>query len=430
MKYSIITLGCKVNQYESQVMADLLNANGYQSVEDFRDADICIVNSCTVTATGDAKCRKYIHRVRRENPGCVTVLCGCMPQAFSDATELFDGCDIVMGNTARSEIVPALEEYFRDRKQLIRIHSHEKNEIFEPMQVNSFASRTRAFIKIEDGCNRFCTYCIIPYARGRVRSKPLDVLLKEAGDLARNGFKEIVLVGINLSAYGQELGTDIAEAVEAVCAVDGIERVRLGSIEPERMTRETLTRLAALPKFCPHFHLSLQSGCDATLKRMRRHYDTAEYRRIVNDIRELFDNPSVTTDVMVGFVGESEEEFSESLAFCYEMGFAKTHVFPYSRRKGTAADKMDGHIDEHLKHERADVMIAHMLDAQRRFMQSQVGKRTTVLIETVDNSGAYVGYTPNYTRVRIKDAALRSGEITPVIITEAYDEECAAEVVR
>ena len=255
-------------------------------------------------------------------------------------------------------------------------------------------------------------------------------LEKEARDLALNGYKEIVLVGINLSAYGQEYDTDIYDAVSTVCAIEGVERVRLGSIEPERMTEDMLKKLSKLPKFCPHFHLSLQSGCDATLQRMRRHYDTAEYRRIVEHIRTYFNNPSVTTDVMVGFVGESEEEFRQSLSFCYEIGFAKTHVFPYSRRKGTVADRMDGHIDEHIKHERADVMIAHMLDAQRKFMQSQIGKKTTVLAERMDDNGVWEGYSPNYTRVRIKDASLRSGDIYPVVITEACDDYCFGEVVR
>ena len=430
LKYYIITLGCKVNQYESQIMADLLTENGYDAAKDSHEADICIINSCTVTATGDAKCRKYIHRVRRENPACVVVLCGCMPQAFAEHTELFEGCDIVMGNTARRDIVPILQEYFQDRRQLIRIAPHEKDEVFEPMQVHDFSERTRAFIKIEDGCNRFCSYCIIPYARGRVRSKPLDILEAEARELALNGYKEIVLVGINLSAYGQELDADIFDAVKTVCEIDGIARVRLGSIEPERMTREMLGKLAELPEFCPHFHLSLQSGCDATLQRMRRHYDTAEYRRIVSVIRELFENPSITTDVMVGFVGETHEEFSQSLHFCYEMGFAKTHVFPYSRRKGTAADRMDGHIDEHLKHERADVMIAHMLDAQKRFMQRQIGERTTVLIETNGKDGDSEGYTPNYTRVKISEPTLTVGALYDVLITEAYDDFCRAELVR
>ena len=236
------------------------------------------------------------------------------------------------------------------------------------------------------------------------------------------------MVGINLSAYGQEWDLNVYDAVKVVCQTDGIERVRLGSIEPERMTADILSALSKEPKFCPHFHLSLQAGCDATLKRMHRHYDTAEYARIVADIRRLFDNPSITTDVMVGFVGESEEDFNASVSFTDEIGFAKTHVFPYSRRKGTAADKMDGHIDEHLKHERADIMIAHTLEQQRRFMQSQVGLIEPVLFETRSKDGMMEGYTKNYTKVRVMDDRIISGEIYDVKLTEAYDDYCVGEI--
>ena len=419
-----MTLGCKVNQYESQMMSELLSNAGYTKADSYADSDVCIVNSCTVTATGDAKNRKFIHRVRRENPDCIIVLCGCMPQAFSDSPEIFEGCDIVMGNTTRRDIIPILEEYLQIKQPIIRISAHEKDEGFEPMRISSFNERTRACIKIQDGCNRFCTYCIIPYARGRVRSKPLEELKEEAAQLAENGFKEVVLVGINLSAYGQELDIGIDDAVKAVCSIDGIERVRLGSIEPERMTEDILRELASQEKFCPHFHLSLQAGCDATLKRMRRHYDTAEYARIVADIRRLFDNPSITTDVMVGFVGETEEDFCDSVAFCDQIGFAKTHVFPYSRRKGTVADRMEGHLPEKVKHERADIMIAHTLAEQRDFMQSQVGLKQPVLFETKDKNGFFEGFTPNYTRVKVKDDSIISGEIIDVHITEAFDDYC------
>ncbi len=428
LTYHIITLGCKVNQYESEVMAELLNAAGYTKAESMIDSDICIVNSCTVTATGDAKNRKTIHRIRRENPDAIVILCGCMPQAFADDLSLFEECDIVMGNTARRAVVPLIDEYLRERQPIIRIEPHEKGEAFEPMQISAFNERTRACIKIEDGCNRFCTYCIIPYARGRVRSKPLETIRQEAHELAQNGFKEVVLVGINLSAYGQELGLNIDDAVKAVCESDGIERVRLGSIEPERMTEDILKKLAAEEKFCPHFHLSLQAGCDTTLKRMHRHYDTAEYARIVSDIRRLFDNPSVTTDVMVGFVGESDEDFESSLQFCDTIGFAKTHVFPYSRRKGTAADGMDGHIAENVKRQRAERMIAHALEQQRRFMQSQVGLTEAVLFETRGKDGCYEGYTKNYTKVRVDDDRIISGEIVDVHLTEACDDYCVGVV--
>lgn len=430
MKYHIITLGCKVNQYESEVMAELLDQAGYSKAESYLDSDICVVNSCTVTATADAKNRKYIHRIRRENPNGIIILCGCMPQAAADDSSVFESCDIVMGNTARRDIVPIIEEYLLTRQPIIRIDSHEKNEAFEPMRITAFNERTRACIKIEDGCNRFCTYCIIPYARGRVRSKPLNVIRQEALELSQNGFKEVVLVGINLSAYGQESDLNVYDAVKAVCEIDGIERVRLGSIEPERMTEDILIGLSKEPKFCPHFHLSLQAGCDNTLKRMHRHYDTAEYARIVADIRRLFDNPSITTDVMVGFVGETEEDFNASVHFCDQIGFAKTHVFPYSRRKGTQADRMDGHIPEQVKHRRAEIMIAHTLEQQRRFMQRQVGLTERVLFETKSNDGFMEGYTKNYTKVLVNDDFINNGEIYNVLITEACDDYCVGEVIR
>lgn len=430
MKYCIITLGCKVNQYESEVMAELLDQAGYTKSDSYADSDICIVNSCTVTATADAKNRKYIHRIKRENPDCILVLCGCMPQALPDEMTVFTSCDIVMGNTARRDIVPLIDEFLITRNQIVRIDPHDKGEGFEPMWICAFNERTRACIKIEDGCNRFCTYCIIPYARGRVRSKPLDAIRSEAVELAANGFKEIVLVGINLSAYGQELDLGVDDAVKAVCEVDGIERVRFGSIEPERMTEDILLRLSKEKKFCPHFHLSLQAGCDATLKRMHRHYDTAEYARIVADIRRLFDNPSITTDVMVGFVGETDDDFKASVSFCDAIGFAKTHVFPYSKRKGTAADRMDGHIEEQIKRQRADVMIAHSLEQQRKFMQNQVGRTESVLFETRSKDGFVEGYTKNYTKIRVRSDRVISGEIFNVYITEAFDDYCFGEVLR
>ncbi len=411
-------------------MTELLCKSGYSKADNYTDADICIINSCTVTSTGDSKNRKYINRVRRENPDCIIILCGCMPQAFADNTELFRDCDIVMGNTARRDIAKAIDEYLLTCQPIIRIDAHKNDEGFENMNISGFEERTRAFMKIQDGCNRFCTYCIIPYARGRVRSKAIDDIVSEAHQLAVNGYKELVLVGINLSAYGKEYDLDISDAVKAVCAVDGIERVRLGSIEPERMTEDILKTLSAEPKFCPHFHLSLQAGCDATLKRMRRHYDTAEFARIVADIRRLFDNPSITTDVMVGFVGESDEDYETSVAFCDSIGFSRTHVFPYSRRKGTAADKMDGHIDERVKHKRAEIMIEHTLSEQRKFMNSQVGRVMPVLFETVDKNGYFEGYTPNYTKVKVKDDTIVSGEVIDIKLTEAYDDYCVGVAVR
>lgn len=423
MTFNIVTLGCKVNQYESQLMSEYMCDAGFTPLND-SSADISIINSCTVTSTSDSKNRKTINRIRRENPEAVIVLTGCMPQAFSNNTELFRDCDIVLGNVSRSQLVPSIKAYLLDRNQIINIAEHKKGEDFEKMKVNKFLERTRAFVKIEDGCNRFCSYCIIPYARGRVRSKTLEDLKSEVEVLASKGYNEIVLVGINLSAYGQDIDATLSDAVECVCAIDGIERVRLSSLEPELMTEDVLFRLSQQEKFCPHFHLSLQSGCDETLKRMHRHYNGAEYAQIVANIRRIFDNPSITTDIMVGFAGESDQEFESSLAFADQIGFAKVHVFSYSRRKGTVADKLPNQVDPKLKSIRSKMMIDHTDKKRQEFLLTQVGLTEEVLFETRNAKGYYVGYTKNYTPVYTKSDTSLIGQIVKVKMTEAKPDYC------
>ena len=387
-------------------------------------ADITIINSCTVTSTSDSKNRKVINRTRRENPDAIIVLTGCMPQAFSNDLNLFRDCDIVLGNVSRSQLIPTLKEYMQNGEQIINIAPHENHESFESMRVNKFLERTRAFVKIEDGCNRFCSYCIIPYARGRVRSKSLEDLKSEVTVLAQQGYNEIVLVGINLSAYGSDINSSLADAVECVCSVDGVERVRLSSLEPELMTEDVLMRFAKQPKFCPHFHLSLQSGCTETLKRMHRHYTADEYADIVSDIRRIFDNPSITTDIMVGFAGETEEEFEKSLNFSDYISFAKVHVFSYSRRKGTVADKMPDQVDPKVKNLRSKLMIEHTDNKRKEFLLSQVGRVEEVLFEIKNRSGFYEGYTKNYTPVYVKSDNDLIGKIIPVKLIKAEKDYC------
>ena len=430
MKFNILTLGCKVNQYESQAMREELIRHGYQPSEDREHADITIINSCTVTSVSDAKNRKLIHRIRRENPGGVIVLTGCMPQAFPEEMEKLTECDIILGNRDRAALIPALERFFSERRLTIDIPAHLNQDAhFEPMTVSSFSEHTRAFIKIEDGCNRFCSYCIIPYARGRVRSKPLTELKTEIEGLAAHGYREVVLVGINLSAYGQGEDFDLADAVEAACAVAGIDRVRLGSLEPEQMTEPLISRLAAQPKFCPQFHLSLQSGCDRTLRDMNRHYDSAEYREIVRRLRKAFDNSSMTTDVMVGFAGETEEDFAASLAFVQSVGFAKVHVFPYSQRKGTRAAGAPDQVAPQEKERRAKIMGEMTEQSRRQFLKTQVGRTEEVLIERL-RRGYLEGYTKNYTPVHIlSDDASLSGEVRQVRLTAVGDDCCIGELL-
>lgn len=430
MNFNIITLGCKVNQYESQAMREDLLKNGFELAEPNTPADITVVNSCTVTSVSDAKNRKLINKIRRENPDGIIVLTGCMPQAFPDKQENFENCDVVLGNAKRAELVPAICEYIENHMKNVFITPHPvKNEQFEDLSISSLGEHTRAFIKIEDGCNRFCSYCIIPFARGRVRSKSIEALKTEVEKIANNGYLEVVLVGINLSAYGQDEGLNLADAVECVCAQDGIERVRLGSVEPEQMDEPMIKRLAAQPKFCPQFHLSLQSGCDNTLKAMNRHYDTAEYSKIVSNIRKTFDNSSITTDVMVGFAGETEEDFKASMDFVKQTCFAKVHVFPYSRRKGTVADKAPNQIAPNIKEQRAKEMGELVAKSRAEFLKTQVGMTESVLIERLRH-GYLEGYTKNYTPVHIiSDDENLCGQIVNVKITSAEDDYCMGTVV-
>ncbi len=426
MKVCVITLGCKVNQYESQAMLNRLAAEGYTACDTAAEGDVVIVNSCTVTAASDGKVRRALRRARRENPGAVLVLTGCLPQAFPAAAEKLKEADIVLGNSNHGALPGDIRAFLADRRRIVDIAPHTGR--FEPMSVGRFFERTRAFVKIEDGCNRFCSYCIIPYARGRVRSKPLEEFRREAAGIAANGYREIVLTGINLSAYGQELGLTLCDAVEAACRPEGIRRVRLGSLEPERLDAEAVARLSRQKKLCPQFHLSLQSGCDRTLRRMNRHYTAAEYRGIVKNLRETFGNAAVTTDVMVAFPGETEEEFAESLAFVREIGFARTHVFVYSRRPGTAAAKLPGQVPPEVGQERSRRMIAAAREARRAFFAGQVGRVEPVLAERRRApDGAWEGYTENYTPVRFDAEGDPRGRIVPVRITRAEDEYCLAE---
>ena len=429
MDFNILTLGCKVNQYESQAMREELLRHGYVLSQDKEKADVTIINTCTVTSVSDAKNRKLIHRVRRQNPDGIIVLTGCMPQAFPEEMSAFTECDIILGNKERGRLVPAIEAYLADRRPLVEIPAYGSVDAYENLTVSSFDEHTRAFIKIEDGCNRFCSYCIIPYARGRVRSKPLEDLRREIEQVARSGYREVVLVGINLSAYGLGEEFDLADAVETACAVEGIARVRLGSIEPEQMDAPLIARLAAQEKFCPQFHLSLQSGCDKTLRAMNRHYDSAAYAQIVRDLRAAFDNAAMTTDVMVGFAGETEEDFQASMDFVEQIGFAKVHVFPYSVRRGTRAEKMPGHVSPAEKERRARLM-GEMVERRRRdFLRSQVGRTEEVLFERLRH-GCLEGYTKNYTPVRVEAADARlCGAIRPVQLTSVGEDWCVGRVV-
>ncbi len=398
MKISFYTFGCKVNQYETQAMRNMVEQQGHITDEyapgDGISRDVVVFNSCTVTAESDRKLRQQLHRCRRENPNTIIVLTGCMPQAFLGNDDRLPDVDILLGNAQRNVLPQMLDSYQKSKTPLTFIPAH--GTAYEPLTIATFAGRTRAYVKIQDGCNRFCSYCIIPYARGRVRSRDLDDIKQEITSLANTGYREVVLVGINLSAYGQDTGKNLADAVDVACAVEGIQRVRLGSLEPDFMTDSMLERLAKQPKLCPQFHIALQSGCNATLKRMNRHYTTEEYAELCKKLRQCFPNCALTTDVMVGFPGESVQEFHQSLTFVQQIAFSRVHVFAYSRRRGTVADKMPNQIPNATKVDRSRQMLAATHRDADDYARSYIGKTVEVLLETPLQDGITEGHTDTY----------------------------------
>lgn len=426
MKAAFYTLGCKVNQAESEYMAELLQKAGFEIVNPNDEADYYIVNSCTVTATADQKTRQSVRRFKRKHPNSTVILTGCMPQAFPKDAEKLEQADIVLGNKNDNDILDLINKHAAQKNRIIRLSEHQNGEKFAPCSVRAFGGRVRAFVKIEDGCDRFCSYCIIPKSRGRVRSKPLEDLKQEVTDLAANGIKEVVLVGINLSAYGKGTDFNIADAVETCAGVNGISRIRLGSLEPDHITDSIISRLSTVHKFCPQFHISLQSGCNKTLKNMNRHYTAEEYEELCNKLRAAFKDCSLTTDVMVGFHEETEQDFEESLAFVKRISFEKVHVFPYSERTGTAASKRGDSVSKQEKDRRTSVMIAETEKIRQSYLESQIGKEVQLLVEGRVNSEYLRGYTKNYLPVLLKSAQDLTGCETDCIIQSVKNDECIA----
>lgn len=430
MKAAFYTLGCKVNQYESEYMAELLKNAGFEIVSSNDEADYYIVNSCTVTATADQKTRQNVRKFKRKHPNSTVILTGCMPQAFPESAEQLDEADIVLSNKSNNDILTLINQYTATHNRIVDIKKHERDDAFSTCSIDSFNKRIRAFVKIEDGCDRFCSYCIIPMSRGRVRSKSLDDLKNEVNSLADNGVKEIVLVGINLSSYGKGSDFNIVDAVRVCCENNKIIRVRLGSLEPDHITDEIIDGLAKYDKFCPQFHISLQSGCDKTLKSMNRHYDSAEYRELCKKLRKRFDDATITTDVMVGFNDETEDDFYDSLEFVKSVGFEKVHTFPYSERQGTAASKRGDNVPKAEKERRAKIMIEETQKVRIDYFESLINQTLDVLIENKVGNDEYQGYTKNYVPVKIKSDKNLIGEIKPVIVT-GYDEaidECIGKI--
>lgn len=431
MEFKIITFGCKVNQVDSAGMQQQLLQSGMTVAATIAEANLLIVNSCAVTAESVRKARQALRSLRRKNPDALLLLCGCWPQAFPEDT--FEDADLILGTNQRERIPALVQAWAEDKtnsdsQYAVLDYRLQGGEPFSSLPCAD-TTRTRAFLKIQEGCNQFCSYCIIPFARGRCRSMPPQRLAEEAAELAAQGFREIVLTGINLGFYGLDTGHSLEDAVECCAAQEGILRVRLGSLEPERMTEAQLKRLAACEKFCPQFHLSLQSGSDAVLRRMNRRYTSDAYRQLVQTIHSVFPHAAVTTDVIVGFPGETEEDFAQTLAFVEEMRFAKVHVFPYSPREGTKAAAFPDQLPQWIKNQRCQRLTALADSLRRQCLAAFVGQTLPVLVEgkKQQNAQSFLqGHTPDGTLVKIFSENIEKGLQNSVICVtiESYADDC------
>ena len=415
MRVAIYTLGCKMNQYETQAMEQLLRQKGHQVVDFSEEADAYVVNTCSVTAVSDQKSRKVLHRVRRERPGAVLAVCGCYPQTHVEDVRKLD-VDLIAGTGDRAGFVDLLEQAVEERRPLELVDRSFDRRSFEVLPAGGMENRTRAMLKVEDGCVNFCSYCIIPYARGPVRSLPLDKAVEQAAQLKAEGYREIVITGIEISSWGRDLknGLTLIDLMEAISAAAPGVRIRLGSLEPRTVTEEFCRRAAALPDLCPQFHLSMQSGCDDTLKRMNRKYGTARYLESVELLNRFFDRPAVTTDMIVGFPEETEEEFAKTLDFIRRCGFAQMHIFPYSIRPGTPAAEME-QVHKAVKEDRARRAAAAAADMHRAYLDGCVGKTYPVLFEQ-PRDGKFSGHAHNYMEVLAEGEGLHN-QVKPVRIT-------------
>lgn len=421
------TLGCKVNQYDSQAMLELFEQAGYQPGDFDQPCDVYVVNTCTVTGTGDKKSLQAVRRARRLNPAADIIVCGCMAQRDGEKLLADTDARLILGTARRAEIVTLLEQAQREHTRLCAV-TDVRRAAFEPLLITRQEGRTRATLKIQEGCDRFCTYCIIPYVRGGIRSRSVQDVRDEAARLAQAGYREIVLTGIHLTSYGRDLknGDTLLSVIRAVHDIAGVERIRLGSLEPVIATADFARALGEMPKLCPQFHLALQSGCDSVLRRMRRRYDTAAFRESAQALRAVFPDCALTTDVMSGFPGETDAEHRQSLDFCREMRFARMHVFPYSEREGTVAATMPDPVPRHIREERARELIALGAGMAEDYRRAQLGTVRRVLFEQCAE-GVSVGYTPEYMRCEAPGAVC--GQTLPVRMTGLLPEGFSGEIV-
>lgn len=438
---AFLTLGCKVNTYETDAMEKNFRQSGFNIVSVDDVADIIIINTCTVTNMADRKSRQIIHRMKKKNPDAIVVATGCYVQAAKEKVLEDSSVDIAVGNNKKQDIVAIVKDYLNDRTHNSAIIDINSKCDYEEMTIDDNQMHTRAYVKIQDGCNQFCSYCIIPYARGRIRSRKMEDIINEVTNLANNGYKEIVITGIHLSSYGLDFEHDdtftstdynpfmykyLIKLLDEMSKVKGIERIRLGSLEPRIITNEFLEDLSANKKICPHFHLSLQSGCDETLKRMNRKYTCEVYMNGLNLLRKYFDNPAITTDVIVGFPKEDENEFEQTTNFLKECNFSMIHVFKYSRRKGTVADKMDGQIDEQIKTQRSAQLLNLTASQHKEYMESFIGKKEKVLFEeivNIDGHDYFVGHNERYVKIAVDKDGVKANDILNVTIKKQLSED-------
>lgn len=403
MKVAFNTLGCRVNQYETEAMTEKFIKEGYKLVPFEEYADVYVINTCTVTNMSDKKSRQMINRARRLNEDAVIAAVGCYSQVAPGEVAKIEGVDVVLGTKNKGDIVYWVNRAREERQQIIEVNEVLRNNVFEDLKIDEYQDRTRAFLKIQDGCNRFCSYCLIPFARGAVCSKAPEKIINEVKELAAHGFKEIILSGIHIASYGADLSgeSNLVSILEDIDKVEGIERVRIGSIDPQFFTEGIIEKISSLKKLCPHFHLSLQSGCDETLKRMNRRYTTSEYKKIVEELRKNIKDVSITTDIITGFPGETEEEFNMTYEFLKEIKLSKMHIFKYSPRKGTKASEMKSQVDGKVKDERSSKLIELDKKLEKEFMSKFIGRDMSVLYEQKHNGleNGYEGYTSNYIKV-------------------------------
>lgn len=429
-KVALYTLGCRVNQYETEAMAETFIKKGYEAV-DFEDyADVYVINTCTVTNMGDRKSRQMIRKAKRKNPDSIIAVAGCYAQVSPDEAAAIEGVDVVVGTSDKGRIADLVEEYEKNKKKIKMVENIMNVREFEELQIDEYQDRTRAFLKIQDGCDRYCSYCLIPFARGPVRSRKPENIINEVVKLADKGFKEVILSGIHVASYGKDIGdVTLLDVIKGINEVDGIERIRIGSVDPTFFTEKVIKEIAKIEKLCPHFHLSLQSGCNETLKRMNRHYTSEEYKATVEGLRQAFPDVSITTDVIVGFPGETDEEFESTYKFLKDIRLSKMHIFKYSPRKGTRAAQYKEQVPPEVKEQRSKILLELDSELERAFIEKFISRKMDVLFEEM-NGEISNGYTKNYIKVSVNSEDDISGKIYDANLTECMGNYAKGYIIR